>query len=101
MSISLSEDVKTVEDLEADPRAPRTSIAYRAACRDCRGREAAVVMLTAERYEWMIHVRNLARLLNEAEAEIREGRTRPAEEVFKELEAKGKLPRRKQRVRRS
>lgn len=45
----------------------------------------AVVMLTAERYEWLVHLQNLSRLLHEAEADIRTGRVRPAEEVFKEL----------------
>jgi prevent-host-death family protein len=84
--ISLAEDVKTVEDLEA---APRTLLEQaRATGRPVVIAEAgkpSVVMLTAERYEWLIHVRNLSRLLHEGEADVRAGRVRPAEEVFKEL----------------
>jgi prevent-host-death family protein len=86
VSISLAEDVKTVQDLEAAPRAlveqaQRTGRPIVIA----EAGKPAVVLLTAERYEWLIHLRNLARLLNEAEADIRAGRTRPAEEVFEEL----------------
>ena len=102
MSIHLAEDVKTVDDLEANPRAlleqaQRTGRPVVIA----EGGKPAVVMLTAERYEWLVHLVNFTRLINEAEADIRAGRTRPAEEVFKELEDEGKVPRRNHRVRRS
>lgn len=86
MTISPAEDVKTVEDLEANPRAllkqaQRTGRPIVIA----QAGKPAVVMLSAERYEWLIHCRNLRRLLDEAEKDIRAGRTRPAEEVFEEL----------------
>ena len=85
MSISLSVDVKTVEDLEAAPRAileqaQRTGRPVVIA----ESGKPAVVMLTAERYEWLVHLLNLSRLLREAEADIQAGRVRPAEEVFKD-----------------
>lgn len=102
VSISPAEDVKTVEDLETAPRALLEQA--RATGRPVIIAEAgkpSVVILAAERYEWLVHLVNLARLLNEAEADIRAGRTRPAEEFFKELEDEGKLPRRNRRARRS
>lgn len=95
MAISLTEDIKTVEDLVNDPRA-----LLKQAQRNGRpiviaeGGKPAVVMLKAERYEWLVHLVNFARMMNEAEEDIRAGRVRPAEEFFKELENEGKIPRR-------
>jgi prevent-host-death family protein len=102
MSLSLSEDIKTVEDLEAEPRAlldqlQRTGRPIVVAEKG----KPAVVLLTAERYEWLVHLVTLARQLNEAEADIRAGRVRPFEEFVRELENEGKLPPRNRRARRS
>jgi prevent-host-death family protein len=102
MPISLTEDVKTVDDLEAAPRAlleqaQRTGRPIVIA----EAGKPAVVMLTAERYEWLIHLINFSRLINEAEAEVRAGKVRPVEEFIKELEDEGKLPSRNRRARRS
>jgi prevent-host-death family protein len=95
VAISLSEDIKTVEDLVNDPRG-----LLKQAQRNGRpvaiaeAGKPAVVMLKAERYEWLVHLVNFARMMNEAEESIRAGRTRPVEEFFKELEDEGKIPRR-------
>jgi prevent-host-death family protein len=87
MSISAAEDVKTVEDLEAAPR--KLLEQARATGRPVVVAEAgkpAVVLLTAERYEWLVHLVNLSGMLNEGMEDLRAGRVRPAEDVFKELE---------------
>jgi prevent-host-death family protein len=86
VAISLAEDVKTVEDLERAPRALVEQV--RRTGRPVVIAEAGkptTMLLPAERYEWMVHLLNLSRMLNEAERSIQEGKTRPAEEFFKEL----------------
>jgi prevent-host-death family protein len=86
VAISLTEDIKTVEDLVNDPRG-----LLEQAQRNGRpvviaeAGKPAVVLLKAERYEWLMHLVTLSRMLNEAEESIRQGKTIPAEEVFKEL----------------
>jgi prevent-host-death family protein len=102
VSISPAEDVKTMEELATDPH--RLVEQARATGRPVVIAETgkpSVVLLTAERYEWLVHLVNFARLINEAEAEIRAGKVRPVEEFIKELEDEGKLPRRNRRARRS
>ena len=102
MAISLAEDIKTVDDLEKAPRALLEQV--RRTNRPIVIAEAGkptTVMLPAERYEWLVHLVNLSRLLNEGEEDIRAGRVRPLEEFIRELEDEGKLPRRNQRSRRS
>lgn len=102
MAISLAEDIKTVEDLESAPRALLKQV--RRTGRPVVIAEAGkptTVMLPAERYEWIVHLLNLSRMLNEAEEDVREGRTRPLEEFIRELEDEGKLPRGNRKSRRS
>ena len=102
MSISLAEDIKTVEDLEKAPRVLLEQV--RRTNRPvviAEAGKATTVMLPAERYEWLVHLVNLSRLLNEAEEDIRAGRVRPLEEFIRELEDEGKLPRRNRRTGRS
>jgi prevent-host-death family protein len=104
VSISLSEDIKTLADLEADPRA-LVSQAQRT------GRpvviadagKPAVVMLKAERYERLIHLLNLSRLLNEGEESIRKEGTISLEDFIRDMEkAHGyKLSRRTRPARKS
>ncbi len=101
VTISLAEDVKTVEDLEKDPRAllgqaQRTGRPIVIA----EAGKPATVLISAERYEWLVHLVNFARLVNEGEQSIREGRVRPIDEFERELEDEGKLPRRNRRPRR-
>ncbi len=101
MTISLAEDVKTVDDLASDPRALLAQV--RSGGRPVVIAETgkpSVVMLTAERYEWLVHLVNFARLMNEGEASIQAEGTRPLEEFIKELEDEGKLPRRNRAARR-
>jgi prevent-host-death family protein len=86
VSIQLTEDIKTVEDLEKAPRelleqAHRTGRPVVIA----EAGKPAVVLLKAERYEWLLHLVNLSRLLNEGLEDLLAGRVRPADEVFKEL----------------
>jgi prevent-host-death family protein len=86
MAISLTEDIKTVEDLVNDPRG-----LLKQARRNGRpvviaeGGKPAVVMLKAERYEWLVHLVNLNKLLNEGVEDVLAGRVKPAEQVFREL----------------
>jgi prevent-host-death family protein len=89
VAISISEDIKTVEDLVNDPRT-----LLEQAQRNGRpvviaeAGKPTVVLLKAERYEWLVHVVNLARLLNEAEESIRTGGTISLDEFVREMEKK-------------
>jgi prevent-host-death family protein len=89
VAISLTEDIKTVEDLVNDPRA-----LLKQAQRNGRpvviaeGGKPAVVMLKAERYEWLVHLVNFARMMNEAEESIRKHGTITLEEFEREIEKK-------------
>jgi PHD/YefM family antitoxin component YafN of YafNO toxin-antitoxin module len=49
------------------------------------GDKAVAVLLDLETYHYHIHLINFARALLEAEADIRAGKTRPAEEFFEEI----------------
>lgn len=87
MSISIAEDVKTVEDLERSPRALVEQA--RATGRPLVIAEAgkpSVVLVDAGEFERIVKALNLARLLAEGEADIRAGRVRPVEEFIAELE---------------
>lgn len=96
VSISLAEDVKTVDDLEADPRSlmQQTRTTGRPIVIVETGKPA-VVLMTGERYDWLVHCRTLARLLQEGEESIRKEGTIPADEVFKDLMDKGRSRRKK------
>lgn len=86
MSFSLTEDFKTIEELASQTEAILAAVRQgdRAVVVTQDGKPAAV-LLGAAQYEWMVHLLTLSRMLNEAEAEVRAGKTRPAEEFFKEL----------------
>ncbi len=86
MTISLAEDVKTVDDLKKRPEAILRQIheTGRPVVITVDGKPD-VVILDAATYELKLQAANLARLLAEGEASVRAGRTRPAEEVFEEL----------------
>jgi len=58
-----------------------------------------VVILDAATYEERLKTVHLGRLLAEAQAHLRAGRTRPAEEIFEELEQGGKKAPRSPRAR--
>ncbi|HXG12313.1 MAG TPA: type II toxin-antitoxin system prevent-host-death family antitoxin [Gemmataceae bacterium] len=86
MTISLTEDFKTAAELASETEVILEQV--RQSGRPVvvtQGGKPAAVLLDIARYEWMVHLLNLGRLLAEGEASIRAGKTRPAEEVFKEL----------------
>ena len=86
MSLILTEDYKTVEELRAAPDAILQQVEQsgRPVVLTDQGKPA-VVLLAANHYEQLIHTLNLTRMLAEGERDIRAGRTRPAEEFFDEL----------------
>ncbi len=89
VSISPAEDIKTVEDLAADPHGLVAQA--RATGRPVVIAETgkpSVVLLTAERYEWLVHQVTFARLINEGEESIRKEGTVPLEDFIRDMEAK-------------
>jgi prevent-host-death family protein len=86
MTFSLTKDFKTADELASQTQAileqVRSTGQPVAITMDGK---PAVVLLEASRFEWMVHLLNLSRMLNEAEAEVRAGKTRPVEEFFEEL----------------
>jgi prevent-host-death family protein len=86
MSISLTEDVKTVAELARRPQEILEQMhrTGRPVVVTVEGKPAAV-MLDVATYEQRLKTLNLARLLSEAEADVRAGRTRPASEFLEEL----------------
>ena len=48
------------------------------------------VLLTANQYEWLLHLLNLSRKLNQAEEDIRQGRVQPLEDFLEELDREQK-----------
>jgi prevent-host-death family protein len=86
MNFSLTDDFKTADELASrtqeileQVRSTGQPVAI-----TMEGKPA-VVLLEASRYEWMLHIHNLSRLLAQAEAEVRAGKAGPAEEFFEEL----------------
>ncbi len=86
MSLSLTEDIKTMAELEQNPRAVLNQLRRtgRPVVLTVKGKPDAVLM-DVETYEHKLKVANLAQLLLQGEADIAGGRTRPAREVLKEL----------------
>jgi len=86
MSISLTEDVRTVTDLRDEPLEILKQIhrTGRPIVVTSKGKPD-IVMLDAATYERRLKSANLASLLLQAEADIRAGRVRPAAEFFPEL----------------
>lgn len=96
MTISVSEDIKTMTELEKHPEKIVKQIHE-------TGRpivitkdgKADLVILDVATYERQLQVKNLTELLAEGEADIKAGRTRPIEEFFEEIGvAKKKVSRR-------
>jgi prevent-host-death family protein len=94
IAISLTEDFKTVDEVQGDfasvlkhvHRTRRPLVVTK------RGKPSAVIM-DAETYEWKLHVLTLGRMLAEAEADLRAGKGRPIEEFFAELDLENKVSR--------
>jgi prevent-host-death family protein len=94
MSLSPTEDIRTVAELEADPRPILKQV--RETGRPVfltRKGKANLVIMDAQHYEQHLKVANLARLLAEGEAHVQAGRTRPASEFFDELRRDKKVSR--------
>jgi prevent-host-death family protein len=92
MSISISEDIKTVSELKR-----KTNEIFRQIHQTGRpvivtvnGKPDAV-LLDVEIFEKKLKSLNLSLLLAEAEADVREGRTRPARDFLAELKESGKI----------
>ena len=86
MTIDLVKDIRTVTELKRDPKsvlehARRTR---RPVVITVNGKADSVVM-DVETYQHSIASLNLAKLLAEAEEDVRAGRVRPAAAVFSEL----------------
>jgi prevent-host-death family protein len=93
MSLSLSEDIKSVSDLKK-----KTNEIFRQIHRTGRpvivtvnGRPDAV-LIDLEVFENKLRSLNLGLLLAEAEADVRLGRTRNAREFLKEFKRSAKIP---------
>lgn len=92
MTISLTEDVKTMADLEAHPKRIVKQIHE-------TGRPIVItkngipdlVIMDAVSYERDLKAANLADLLAEAEADVKAGRTQPYEEFIKEFRRAKKI----------
>ncbi len=94
MPFSITEDIKSVSDLKK-----KTNEIFKQMHRTGRpiivtvnGKPDAV-LLDVEVFERKVKALNLAVLLSEAELEVKEGRTRPAYEVVKELKGRAKVSR--------
>jgi len=86
VTISLTEDFKTLAELKKQPEEVLRQVhkTGRPVVITVDGKPD-VVILDAATCERKLRAANLARLLAEGEAAIRAGGTRPAEEVFEEL----------------
>ncbi len=86
MSISLTEDFKTVEELGAAPEAILQQVKKNGqpVVITAQGKPAAVVLDVAT-FERMVKTINLVRLVAPAEEDILAGRTRPLDEFMSEF----------------
>jgi prevent-host-death family protein len=94
MSISVTEDIRTIAELQAEPLAIVKQVRQtgRPVIVTTKGK-ADVVIMDAASYEKRLKLANLSRLLMEAEADVRAGRTQPAREFFDELRRDKKVSR--------
>lgn len=93
MSLSLTEDVKTVSELKQNLRAVLAQVKNtgRPVVVTVKGKPDAV-LIDVKTYERKLKSLNLVALLAEGERDIREGRTRPAGAFLKDLERAKKIP---------
>jgi prevent-host-death family protein len=93
MTLSLTEDFKTFEELQGDPAEVLAQVhrTGRPVVITKNGKPDVVVM-DANAYEWQVHVLNLSRRLNEAEADVRAGRMRDIDEFLDEFMPRKKRP---------
>lgn len=84
--MKLTEDIRSVTDLKRHTREilDHVHTTGRPVILTVNGRADSVIM-DAEVYQKHLQAANLARLLAPAEANVAEGRTRPADEFFEEF----------------
>jgi prevent-host-death family protein len=94
MSVSLTEDVKTVSEVKQNLRAVLGQIrdTGRPVVVTVNGKPDAV-LIDVETYERKLKVLNLVGLLAEGEQDVQQGRTRPASAFLKEFRRAKKIPR--------
>jgi prevent-host-death family protein len=94
MSISLSEDIRTLAELESQPLslAKQARQTGRPVIVTNKGK-ANIVIMDAAAFEKRIKLANLSRLLAEAEDDVRGGRISPAREFFAERRRAKKVSR--------
>jgi prevent-host-death family protein len=94
MSISLSEDVKSLAEFERNPLKVVQQVhdTGRPVILTVKGK-ANVVVVDAATFERRLRAVNLTHLLAEGEADVRAKRTRPASEFFSELRSEKKVSR--------
>ena len=94
MSISLTEDIRTLAELRAEPLAivKQARQTGRPVVVMNKGK-ADVIVMDAASFERQLKVANLARLLAEGEAGVRAGRTKPVREFYDELRRDTKISR--------
>lgn len=94
MTISLAEDVRTLAEFEAQPRRllKQARETGRPVIITNKGKPD-VVLMDAATFEKRVKLANLARLLAEAEEDVRAGRTVPAREFFAERRRAKKVSR--------
>jgi prevent-host-death family protein len=94
MTLSLTEDFKTLAELQRDSAEILAQVRRtgRPVVITKNGKPDVVVM-HAKDYEWLVHCLNLSRMIHEAEADVRAGRVRDVEEFLDELKHGNKVPR--------
>lgn len=94
MSISLKEDFRSLAEFEEDPREVVKQVhrTGRPVVVTVKGKPDVIVLDAAD-FERRLKLVNLARLLAEAEADVKAGRTRRAEEFFSELSREKEISR--------
>jgi prevent-host-death family protein len=94
MSISITEDIRTIAELQSEPMEVVKHIRKtgRPVVVTNKGK-ADLVIMDAATFERRLKLTNLARLLAEGEADIRSGRTQEASEFFEEFRREKKISR--------
>ena|SRR5687767_7362360 len=95
MNLSITEDFRPLADFAQQPLdvAAQARATGRPVVITADGRPD-VILLSADAFARQLRLANLASLLAEGEADVRNGRTRPAREFFRELRGGKKKVRR-------
>jgi len=92
MSFSITKDIRTVSDLKKKTNEifEQIHLTGRPVIVTVNGK-ADAVLIDAEVFERKLKILNLGILLAEAEADVKEGRTRPARDFLKVLKTRAKI----------